>query len=270
MVHGFRKGPGTTIPVLTTEGWWRMNKWMAIIVLIAAVPAIGAVNFTVSHDWMGRLTIAYTTTDGDLPRGVALKVSLSDGVVVDTSPWNFPIAVVDPAFNTFPDYAYSYPLNYAVGAGHPLAKANEAGALTTDASDFSICMGVLDQTGAQKAGPASSTNLITLTLKMGATYAYQTTVTITGDTLRGPASGVVGGVMTSNLPQTLVINNGPWCDYTGPDWEEADAVGCPASWMGLRQCHGDADNATETIGKGTFWVGYNDINILLAGFKKAQ
>jgi hypothetical protein len=127
-------------------------------------------------------------------------------------------------------------------------------------------MGVLDQTGKQLAGPATSANLITLKLIKGT--ADQTTVTVTGDTLRGPASGVVGSVLTSNLPQTAVVKFTTVC-YTGPDLATWVAVGSPASWCTPRQCHGDADNAKETIGKGSFWVGYNDINILLAGFKGA-
>lgn len=54
--------------------------------------------------------------------------------------------------------------------------------------------------------------------------------------------------------------------YTGPDLAEWIAMGKPESWCGLRQCHGDADNKKEQIGKGSYWVGYHDINILLAGF----
>jgi len=175
---------------------------------------------------------------------------------------------VDAAFNTFIDYVYSNPLADPFGAAgrHPLAKATEAGALTADASDFSVSMGVLDNgtPPAQKPGPTSTANLITIQLKKGT--ADQTTVTINGDTLRGPASGVVGSVLTSNLPQTVVVKFVTVC-YTGPDQADWLAVGQPTSWCALRQCHGDADNAKETIGKGSFYVGYNDINILLAGFK---
>ncbi len=71
-----------------------------------------------------------------------------------------------------------------------------------------------------------------------------------------------------NGPQQMqiVLING--C-YTGPDYDEWVLVGRPASWCYPRQCHGEADNAMEIIGKCMTWVGYNDIDILNAGFKRA-
>lgn len=213
-----------------------MKSLMAIMVLVMAVPAMAVVNFTATDAGSGKLQIAYTTTDGDLPRGVALRVSLSDGAVVDTTV----APVVDAAFNTFIDWAYSNPLNYAVGNGHPLAKATEAGALAADASDFSICMGVLDQGGNQAAGPASSANLVTIQLKGTA----DTTVTITGDTLRGPASGVVGSVLSSNLPLTVVVKLGAPIECvksTASFYNDWVKYGKPACWCYVRQCRGDLD-----------------------------
>jgi len=245
------------------KGEWFMKSLMVIMLLVVAVPAMAVVNFTASDAGGGKLLIAYTSPEGDAPRGVALRISLTAGAVVDFAA---PIEV-DGAFNAYIDYAYSNPLtfNLDAGKGHPLAKATEAGALIADAADFSISMGVLDQTGAQLAGPVTTAKLIKLQLKGTA----DPTVTITGDTLRGPASGVVGSVLTSNLPQTTVVKFGPIDCYTGPDTADWVAVGKPDSWCTPRQCHGDANNATEVIGKGSFWVGYNDINILLLGFKQA-
>ena len=65
-------------------------------------------------------------------------------------------------------------------------------------------MAVLDPSGAQSPGPASTPNLITLQLKMG--FSGLTTVTISADTLRGPASGVVGSILASNLPITVQVD----------------------------------------------------------------
>jgi hypothetical protein len=241
-----------------------MKRMMAILVLVVAVPAMAVVNFTATDAGSGKLTIAYTTTDGDLPRGVALRVGLSDGAVVDTTK----AVVVDPAFNTFIDWAYSNPLNYQVGNGNPLALPTAAGALTANASDFSISMGVLDQTGAQKAGPASSTNLITIQLLKGT--ADQTTVTITGDTLRGPASGVVGSVLTSNLPQTVVVKfvATECVKSTASFFNDWVAFGKPACWCYARNCKGDADGLKQGSALTGFWyVGTNDLNILVKGWQ---
>jgi hypothetical protein len=232
---------------------------------VFAIPAMPAVNFTATGDWMGRLRIAYTTTDGDLPRGVALRISCSDGAVVDTAAQ----VVVDPAFNTFIDYAYSYPQNFQVGSGHPLANPIEAGVLTANASDFSISMGVLDQTGAQKAGPSSSANLITIQLKMGS--PYQTTVTITGDTLRGPASGVVGSVLTSNLPISVQVGNGGCTEClkcSSPIYNDWVKFGKPNCWCYARNCRGDADGKSQGIPvTGVWYVGTNDLQCILRAWQ---
>jgi hypothetical protein len=234
-----------------------MKQWMTIIVLVLAVPAMAAVNFTAIDAGNGKLQIAYTTTDGDLPRGVALRISCSNGAVVDTTA---PV-VVDPAFNTFIDYAFSNPQNFQVGNGHPLAKATEAGALIADASDFSISMGVLDQTGIQGAGPASTTNLIVIQLKKGS--SDETTITIAGDTLRGPASGVVGSVLTSNLPITVKFGCGSCLRCSAPEYPDWVAWGKPVCWCYARQCRGDVNGKKEQIG--TSQIGATD----LALFKNA-
>jgi hypothetical protein len=103
---------------------------------------------------------------------------------------------VDAAFNTYIDYAASNPGNFNVGDGHPLALATEAGALTEAAADFSISMGVLDETGNQAPAGESADPLIILQLVGDPGTAN---VTICADTLRGPDSGVVGSVLESNL-----------------------------------------------------------------------
>jgi hypothetical protein len=241
-----------------------LKRWMMLGILAASVPAMAAVNFTAKDAGNGKLQIGYIAFDGDLPRGVALRISLSNGAVVDTTA---PV-IADPAFNTFCDWAYSNPLNYAVGAGHPLAKANEPGALTADTSVFSICMGVLDQTGAQKAGPASTTNLITLQLKPGT--SSDTTVTISGDTLRGPASGVVGSVLTSNLPISTQI---PFqlcgcLKCSAPFYNDWVKFGMPSCWCYARNCRGDADGLRQGSSLTGFWyVGTNDLNILVRAWQ---
>ncbi len=242
-----------------------MKRMMAILVLVVAVPAMAMVNFTATDAGSGKLQIAYTTTDGDLPRGVAMRISFSDGAMVDFAA---PV-VVDPAFNTFIDWAYSNPLNYQVGNGNPLALPTAAGALTADAADFSVSMGVLDQAGGQAAGPASSANLITIQLK--SIPVAGTTVTITGDTLRGPASGVVGSVLTSNLPQTVVVMPGgePECvKSTAAFYADWLSFGSPKCWCYARNCMGDADGLKQGSAVTGYWfVGTNDLNILVAGWQ---
>ena len=63
------------------------------------------------------------------------------------------------------------------------------------------------------------------------------------------------------------LNYGNIC-YTGPDFDEWVAVGRPESWCNPDQSLGDADGSTEIIGKKSRQVGFNDLDILLAGFNK--
>ncbi len=240
-----------------------MKRLMAILVLVVAVPAMAAVTFTADGTG-GKLQIAYTTSDGDLPRGVALRIAADGGAMVDSAA----AVVVDPAFNAFIDWAYSNPLNYAVGDGHPLAKFDMAGALDADAADFSVSMGVLDPTGNQGAGPASTTNLITITFKN--IPAEGSNVTISGDTLRGPASGVVGSVLTSNLPITVKVMPAGEVKCVKPDapffaaWQ---SFGEPACWCYARNCKGDADGKSQGNAiTGFAYVFSNDLNVLIAGW----
>jgi hypothetical protein len=234
---------------------------------VFTIPAMAAVNFTATDAGNSKLQIAYTTTDGDLPRGVALRISLSDGAVVDLAA-TAAAKSWDPAFNAFPDYAYSYPLGYQVGDGHPLASPNEAGVLTADASDFSISMEVLDQTGQAMAGPASSANLITIQLNKEDTR--KTTVRIFGDNLRGPASGVVGdGVLTSNLPITVQMGNdcGLGClRCTAPEYPDWVAWGKPVCWCYPYQCRGDIDGRSA-LGKR---VTLADLNLFKRAFNQSE
>jgi hypothetical protein len=53
---------------------------------------------------------------------------------------------------------------------------------------------------------------------------------------------------------------------THPDYSQWVSVGRPYCWCEPRQCHGDADNASET--KLNYWVFVNDLTILLNGWGK--
>jgi len=228
-----------------------------------AVPAIAAVNFSAVDAGNGQLKISYTTTDGDLPRGIALRVSCSDGATVA-----IPHVAAAAAFNTFIDYAYSNAAGYDLGMGHPLALPDGPGALAAPASVFSLSMGVLDPSGNQGAGPASADPLIVLKFNKGT--ADYTDVTISADTLRGPDSGVVGSVLSSTMPPVTRVTFAvlPCIAATNASYAQWVAVGKPDSWCNKRQCHGDANNAKDKVGKLFYYVGFGDVNVLLAGFAK--
>jgi hypothetical protein len=246
-----------------------MKKWMAILVFAASASAVANVNFTATGDVMGRLQIAYTTTNGDLPRAVALRVQCGNGGTVDMTS----AVVVDPAFNAFIDWAFSNPLNFEIGNGHPLANANQAGALSANASEFSICMGVLDQLGTQRAGPASS-NLIVVQLRV---LGDGGSATISEDTFRGGVVGDIGGIvgengqkLTTNLP--ITVSFPCFCcqsvKSSAPIYNDWVAFGMPRCWAYARNCKGDADGLKQGSPiTGYWWVGTNDLNILIKGWQ---
>ncbi len=77
----------------------------------------------------------------------------------------------------------------------------------------------------------------------------------------------------SNSPQTVVVdlNIIPECfPSSDPNYGQWVSVGKPSSWCGSnrRQCHGDADNTLNFVGKGAYWVAPNDLAILVAGWEK--
>lgn len=174
-----------------------MKKLALLLVLAMAMPAMAAVTFTAEDAGDGVLRISYT---GDQAvRGVALKITLDNGTIDLAGE-----ATVNPSFNTFIDYAYSNPMNFNIGDGHPFAKVGEPGALTEETAEFVVSMGVLDEDGDEtlgEAGPTSATPLIEIPLKGDG----EINVTICADTLRGPESGVVGdAAIASNLEAACI------------------------------------------------------------------
>lgn len=238
---------------------------MRAIIVISAILCFSAITqpevfFETFDNSDGTFTIAYTTTEGELPQAVTLKITCNGTMVIESAvDW-------DPAFNCYPDYCYSQ-LACELSTGYPLAHPYAPGVPTLPATEVSICMGVLDQTGNQGAGPAESPNLITLAYSglaatdCGGLYAE---IMITADTLRGPDSGVVAqqGQLQSNLPTTITIGTSPCYPYTDQDYNEWISVGCPSCWCCTRQCYGDAAcDLTGNIFIGYTYVGLTDFVI---------
>ena len=173
-----------------------MKKILATLVVLAlAMPALAAdVDFDAVDNGDGSFTITYTATTA--PRGLALSIDTATVAIVDASA----ATGTDAAFNCFMDEASEDPENYVLGAGSPLAADGAAGLPAFPASEFSLCMGVLD--ASQGAGPLSATVATVLTnLPEDATV----TVTISEDSFRG---GVVGdAALTTNLPITVTVTN---------------------------------------------------------------
>ena len=244
---------------------------LVLAVLVMTVPAMATVNFVAADAGSGQLKISYTCDAGELPRGVALKVTLTGGTITGDAD----VISKDAAFNTYIDWANSNPAGYDVGDGHPLADPTGAGVVTYPASEFSICIGSLDETGNQLPGPSSSANLITIQLHGSGTVG----VVVDADYSRAPdggnGGGAVGSVLATNLPldsvdvvlQECVKDTAPFYDgwlgsagtsHSTGNWSK------PACWCYERNCRGDADGCTEFFG--FYWVYTADLDLMKLGY----
>jgi hypothetical protein len=169
---------------------------LSLLVLALAAPTFAAVNISIVDNANGTATLVIDTTSGEVVRGVALKVTATDGATlasVDSEDWDVNAA----AFNTFIDSAFELGGAYNIGAGQPFAKANEAGTAAAGAIEFSISMGVLDQGGNQAGYTSPVGGEALITFKTGAG-----TICVELDTLRG---GIVGdAAIVSNLDTAAV------------------------------------------------------------------
>lgn len=183
---------------------------LSLLVLALAAPSFAAVNITAEDAGSGVLKLYYECTAGEVIRGLALAVEVTDGdgVVAAASDAVVPAA---SRFNTFIDYAFTVeagaPGTYTIGAGHPLANKVAAGVATFPATVYSVSMGCLDEFEKVQGGVTGSGELVAITY----TLTADTTVAISADTLRG---GIVGdGITEVNIQasQTLVGVSVPEC-----------------------------------------------------------
>jgi hypothetical protein len=202
-----------------------MRKVIWILFLVTLSAQVNAlVTFNAVDNSNATVTISYTT-DGDEPCAIALRISCSDTLQITGG------SGTDVAYNCFIDYAYSND-PYALGDGDPFANPDGPGAATLPASEISICMGVLDESGNH--------------------------VGVTGSELESNLSG--GGQLI--LPW--------WPDpdcmaETNPDYATWDSLGKPCCWCCQYQCNGDADCNQQF---GILQVYSNDLACLISGYGK--
>lgn len=205
-----------------------MKTLVCLIAILAITAPVMATTITIVGETDGTtLTLKYYA-DG-VVRGVALACS-TDGPTTNAA------STTEGAnWNVCLDYAYDVVTaegTYNLGDGGPLAKLDGPGVPTGDVSDFSICVGMVDETGAGGGVPQGSQGtpevLCTIDFAGGGG-----TLTLTEDTLRGGAVGSpvtiqfdlngdgtpgdntieVGGVSCGNLtPEQIAV----WLTYPVP------------------------------------------------------
>ncbi len=248
-----------------------MKKLCALLaVLVAASPALAAVRITAES--AGKSVAIKYDTDGEKVRAFALDITVDKGKIVGISDFiRGESTAAKPGYGIFPaNFARFITVNpdtgevakWDVNDYTPVADPCDSGALGgLGTTGITIEMGALyypTEDNSPNAPPNSGT-LFKLTVSEPAT------VTIALNEIRG---GVVltdpDKPATVNLSQaTAVIAAGAAVSSGGADYAEWVAVGKPACWMYPRQCHGDADGLAVAGSTGTYYVGTDDLNILI-------
>ncbi|MDH4203621.1 MAG: hypothetical protein OEV87_12115, partial [Phycisphaerae bacterium] len=232
---------------------------VSLLVLALCAPAMAA-TVTINDNADGTGTIVVDAGAGNSIVGLGLNIDATGGNITALSI----DATANPTFNIYPDAAHdrevATPGSYTYGAGTPIADQVAAGEVAVG-NNVAISVGCLN--GASTPG-ATGAQTITINVTVDAT----TNICVSENALRG------GIVLTDgtgvDIDGTTVCGDvtAGGC-YTGPDQAQWDLVGKPDSWCLVSQCHGDANGTTEVISKVVRQVGYQDINILVAGFNKA-
>ena len=231
---------------------------VSLLVLALCAPAMAATVGIVSNgDGTGTITVTAAAAVNIV--GLGLNIDVQSG-------GNITAATVDTGtFDIFPDAAHdlevAVPGSYTYGAGTPIAIKDGVGEAAIS-NNFAISVGALN--GADIAGATgSATVVITVTVDA------DTTICVEENAIRG------GIVLTDGTGEDIdgttvcaLISGGSAC-VGAADLAEWQAVGEPDSWCAPSQCYGDADGQFEQIGKGSFAVGFADIDILLEGFSTA-
>lgn len=218
-----------------------------IAVLLMTAPVLAQTTVTIVGDASpGELTLKYyVTPDTAALRGVALTLNSGAATTNDAG------TTAGANWNVCLDYAYDVVTaegTYNLGEGGPLAKVDGPGVPAGDVSDFSICVGYVDEGGLQGGVlPGSSgapEELCTIAFSDGCT------VTVAGDTLRGGAVGspveiILDLAGDGSLSDTIVVppDEPVGCPIGGTpeqiqkwnDW------GQPANWCGDCWLVGDID-----------------------------
>jgi hypothetical protein len=237
----------------------------ALVVVMLATPAWAGIAITVSDLGDGNVGIDYS--GDELARAFALDITVDVGTIDAIT--GFTPGDDNNAYGIFPgnfgryitvDPATGEVADWAVAGYTPVAEDGDPGALGgLGTSGITVEMGSLYDT---KAPPLSG-RLFVLTV------SDQCNMTVTTNATRGNVVLEDASEATVDLSGATNVAIGGAAGYTGPYPAEWQAVGQPDCWVASinpRQCHGDADGASQ--GKKKFWVSTNDLDVLIAAWNK--
>ncbi len=239
--------------------------FFALLVVMLAGPAWADVAIIVTDLGDGKAGIDYSGTE--LARAFALDITVDVGVIEAVT--DFAVGDDNNGYGIFlgsfsrhitVDAATGEVSDWAVEGYSPVADAGDPGALGgLGTNGVTLEMASLYDT---KAPPLAGRLCII-------TCSEPCKVTVTTNATRG-------NVVLENTSEAVVdltaatdVQIAGVGGYTGPQLEEWRAVGQPDCWLSSinpRQCHGDADGASQ--GKNKFWVSTNDLDVLIASWNK--
>jgi hypothetical protein len=238
-----------------------MKTLVCLIAVLAMTAPVLAATVTIVGDASvpKELTLKYYV-NGDL-RGVALTLSCSDDATTNAAG-----TTAGENWNVCLDYAYDVVTaegTYELGEGTPLAKVDGPGVPVGDVSDFSICVGYVDEGGTQGGVPQGSQgapeDLCTIVI------SDSCTVTVAADTLRGGAVGspvdIVFDLDGNGTPgdNTIEVTGDEEC-FTGTPEQVAawKAWGEPQNWCGACWLQGDVNGDCLVTFSGDVMMAYGD------------
>lgn len=245
---------------------------LALVVVLIAAPAWGAVTVKFTAAAEGELTIGYDSTgEAELVRAFALDVAVTQGTGTIVDVTNFAVGDDNGGFGIFPanfsrfitvDGQTGEVADWGVAGYTPVADANDTGAAGGLGSQaITLEMGSLYDT----AAPAKSGDLCTIVLD-GDVKAVCITI-----------NEVRGGIVLEDASQaafddtdSCIALGSPICvksDQEKADYAAYIANGAdPSCWCNPYQCDGDADGKTQGFAKERVMT--NDLSLIIDNWKR--
>jgi len=253
-----------------------MKKLLFVLMaLLAAAPAM-AVQIKATDEGSGVVRIDYIRTASEQrARAFGIDLSITSGNAVFSSivAGSFKTgesSASNPAFGIFPGRITITSSGTVTDYGNPQAVPGSAG---YNASGITLELGSLYKGDANSPAPGTAAATVQL-CKIKYTGSTDSFVTITANATRG---GVVfedaNAVPSPTLTGTTIVFAPPSeCVKTSaPFYSDWSAFGKPSCWCFPRNCKGDADGGAQGAAKtGYYYVGTNDLNVLMAAWQIKQ
>ncbi len=255
---------------------------LLLAVLLCTTASMAKVRIIVESE--GTTAAVKYETDGEKVRAFALDITVDKGTITNISDFvRGESTAANPGYGIFPGNFARYitvdadtgeVTNWDPNGYTPVADPcdypdDTLGGLYT--SGVTVEMGALYYpTGDDSVNaPPNSGLLFKLTLSESATVSVALNEARGGIVLTNPDIDAVPvldqakGIAIAGI----VEDDEELLPSTHADYAEWVAVGKPACWAYPRQCHGDADGRKETSDSGSYYVGVQDLNLLVAAWE---